>query len=203
LGTVDCVHCETNEFRTDPNSKWYSHKHNGVGVLYEVVVDLCEDKILWTAGPKPASMLDITFFCGGTQVSTNLYENEATWDVNALYFQIPEGKKLIGNSGYKVELSKISTTVHAHSAEVKEFFARAKSWQETINTRLKSFNVLSCCFRHGKGVENKLRLHQTGFEAICVLVQYDLEFLCGRSLVVGRSVHNVNCYAMTFGGYYS
>jgi hypothetical protein len=30
----------------DPNSKWYSHKHNGVGVLYEVVVDLCDDKIL-------------------------------------------------------------------------------------------------------------------------------------------------------------
>ena len=31
LGTVDCVHFETNEFRTDPNSKWYSHKHNGAG----------------------------------------------------------------------------------------------------------------------------------------------------------------------------
>jgi hypothetical protein len=91
-----------------------------------------------------------------------------------LYFQIPEGKKLIGDSGYKGELSKISTTADAHSAEVKEFFARAKSRQETINTRLKSFNVLSCRFRHGKGVENKLRLHQTCFEAVCVLVQYDL-----------------------------
>ncbi len=81
---------------------------------------------------------------------------------------------MIGNSGYKGELSKISTTVDAHSAEVKEFFARAKSRQETINTRLKSFNVLSCHFCHGKCVENKLRLHQTCFEAICVLVQYDL-----------------------------
>jgi hypothetical protein len=174
LGTVDCVHCETNEFRTDPNSKWYSHKHNGAGVSYEVVVDLCEDKILWTAGPKPASTHDITFFRGGTQVSKNRHKNEATWDANALYFQIPEGKKLIGDSGYKGELSKISTTADAHSAEVKEFFARAKSRQETINTRLKSFNVLSCRFRHGKGVENKLRLHQTCFEAVCVLVQYDL-----------------------------
>ena len=67
LGTVDCVHCETNEFRTDPNSKWYSHKHNGAGVLYEVVVDSCRDK----AGPKPDSTHDINFFCGGTQVSTN------------------------------------------------------------------------------------------------------------------------------------
>ncbi len=91
-----------------------------------------------------------------------------------MYFQIPEGKWLIGDSGYKGELLKISTTVDAHSAKVKEFFARAKSRQETINTRLKSFNVLSCCFCYGKGVENKLKLHQTCFEAICVLVQYDL-----------------------------
>ncbi len=175
LGTVDCVHCETNEFRTDPNSKWYSHKHNGAGVSYEVVVDLCEDKILWTAGPKPASTHDITFFCGGTQVSKNRHKNEATWDENALYFQIPKGKKLIGDSGYKGEPSKISATVDEHSAEVKEFFARAKSRQETINTRLKSFTVLSGRFCHGKGAENKLRVHQTCFEAICVLVQYDME----------------------------
>jgi hypothetical protein len=95
-------------------------------------------------------------------------------DANALYFQIPEGKKLIGDSGYKGELSKISTTANVHSTEVKEFFARAKSWQETINTRLKSFNVLSCRFCHGKGVVNKLRLHQTCFEAVRILVQYDL-----------------------------
>ncbi len=81
---------------------------------------------------------------------------------------------MIGDSDYKGELSKISTTADVHSAEVKEFFARAKSRQETINTRLKYFNVLSCRFRHGKSVENKLRLHQTCFEAICVLVQYDL-----------------------------
>jgi hypothetical protein len=61
LGTIDCVYCETNEYRVDPNSKRYSHKHNGAGVLYEIVVDLCEDKILWTASPKPASTRDITF----------------------------------------------------------------------------------------------------------------------------------------------
>jgi hypothetical protein len=123
LGTVDCVHCETSEFRTDPNSKWYSHKHNSAGVSYEVVVDICEDNIIWTAGPKPASTHDITFFHGGTQVSRNRHKNEATWDKNAFYFQILKGKKLIGISGYKGEPSKISTTLDEHSAEVKEFFA--------------------------------------------------------------------------------
>ncbi len=173
LGIVDCVHYKTNEFCTDPNSKWYSHKHNGAGVSYEVVVDLFDSKILWTAGPKPASTHDITFFRGGTQVSTNWQRNEATWDKNALYFKIPEEKKLIGDSGYKGKLSKISTTVDDHFDKVKEFFAQAKSRQETINTRLKSFNVLSGRFRHGKGAANKLEAHQRVFEAVCVLVQYD------------------------------
>ena len=99
-----------------------------------------------------------------------------TWDKNALYFQVPEGKKLIGDSGYKGELSKLSTSVDEHS-KVKEFFARAKSGQETINTRLKSFNILSGHFRHGKGAEDKLlEAHQRVFEAVCVLVQYDLRF---------------------------
>ncbi|KAL3783723.1 LOW QUALITY PROTEIN: hypothetical protein ACHAW5_008803 [Stephanodiscus triporus] len=35
--------------------------------------------------------------------------------INALYFKIPEGKKLIGDSGYKGEPSKISTSVDEHS----------------------------------------------------------------------------------------
>jgi len=39
-----------------------------------------------------------------------------------LYFKIPEGKKLIGDSGYKGEPSKISTSVDEHSDKVKEFF---------------------------------------------------------------------------------
>ncbi len=80
---------------------------------------------------------------------------------------------MIGDSGYKGKPSKISTTVDEHSDKVKEFFSRAKSRQETINTRLKSFNILSGCFCHGKGAENKLEAHQRVFEAVCVLVQYD------------------------------
>jgi hypothetical protein len=71
VGTVDSVYCETNEFQMDLNSKWYSHKHNIAGVSYEVIIDICKDKIIWTSGPIPASTHDITFFCGGTQVSTN------------------------------------------------------------------------------------------------------------------------------------
>ena len=41
--------------------------------------------------------------------------------------------------------------------------------------RLKSFKVLSGRFRHSKGAANKLEAHQRVFEAVCVLVQYDLK----------------------------
>ena len=51
VGTIDCVHYETNEFRTDPDSKRYSHKHNGAGVSYEVAIDFYDDKIIWIASP--------------------------------------------------------------------------------------------------------------------------------------------------------
>jgi hypothetical protein len=160
LGTIDCVHCETNEFRTDPSSKWYSHKHKGVGVLYEVVIDLCNTRVVWIAGPYPASTHDITIFRGGTQVSQSQRNNKANWDWNALYFKIPEGKKLIGDSGYKGEPSKISITNDKHSSEVKQFLDQAKSRQETFNTRLKFFHVLGGPFCHGKGAQDKLKAHQ-------------------------------------------
>jgi hypothetical protein len=74
-----------------------------------------------------------------------------------------------------VSHQKISITQDEHFAEVKQFFARVKSRQETFNTRLKFFNVLSGCFCHGKGAEDKVQAHKRCIEAICVLVQYDLE----------------------------
>ena len=36
---VDCIHTHVQEFRCDPDSKWWSHKFNGPGLSYEVVTD--------------------------------------------------------------------------------------------------------------------------------------------------------------------
>ncbi|KAL7544447.1 hypothetical protein ACHAWF_016267 [Thalassiosira exigua] len=155
LGSIDCVHCMIFEMRTDPDSKWYSHKSNGAGVSYEVVVDLVESRALWTAGPEPASTHDITFFRGGKMEGSNRKKNEKKWDKSALYFQLPKGKRLIGDSGYEGEPETISTTKSEHDSQTKEFFARAKSRHETFNKRLKDFGVLSRHFRHGGGVRIK------------------------------------------------
>ena len=47
--------------------------------------------------------------------------------------------------------------------------------QETLHTRLKFFKILEGRFRHKKGSEEKMKSHKTCFEAVLVLVQYDLE----------------------------
>ena len=36
--SVDCVNYPTTEFRLDPGTEWYDHKHNGPGLKYEYAV---------------------------------------------------------------------------------------------------------------------------------------------------------------------
>lgn len=116
LASIDCVHFETDEFRTDPHSKWYSHKHNGPGLSYEVCCDIVQDRIVWTSGPYAASAHDITIFRGGTKK-----EGKSKWRNTSLYGLVPDGKRLIGDSGYVGEPTKIATTLGGHPAAVKIF----------------------------------------------------------------------------------
>ena len=85
------------------------------------------------------------------------------------------GSRSITESGV-VEGWLISTTDSAHEPATKELFARFKSRQETYNTRLKFFGLLDWTFRHGKnGLTEKMKLHKTCFDAVSVLVAYDME----------------------------
>jgi hypothetical protein len=118
LGDIDNTHCPMQEFRTDPNSKYYSHKFYGPGVTYEVCIDVAKDQIIWVNGPFPAACHDITIFRGG-----NKKEHKDLWKQNSLYFKIPDGKSLIGDSGYLGESTKVSTRLGGHSKQVKAYFA--------------------------------------------------------------------------------
>jgi hypothetical protein len=121
-------------------------------------------------GGKPASTSDITEFRGGKR------GEEEKWDKKALYFKIPSGKKGVGDSGYAGEPSKIVITRKEHSKAFKKFLARAKARQETMHTILKSYNILGQRFRHGKGgTQDKIDLHRSVVEAICVITQYHYE----------------------------
>ena len=137
LASIDCVHFWWQECRTDPGGKWYSHKHNGPGVSYEVCVDTVKDRIVWTSGPYPAASHDRTIFRGGTKKN-----GKTTWRQSSLYHQMRAGKRLVGDSGYLGEPDKISNTLAGHSPETKELFARFKSRQETLFRGYKALGIM-------------------------------------------------------------
>jgi len=112
---------------------------------WEFSLAIHEPRIVWMSGPHQPSRHDITVFRGGDPGDT---END--WNDNALYFQIKKGDAFVGDSGYSGEPRNIVTTKDEHSADFKEFLARAKNCQETFHWRLKAFNILGHRFRHGK-----------------------------------------------------
>eukprot|EP00804_Cyclotella_cryptica_P014138 CCRYP_005575-RA/>CCRYP_005575-RA protein AED:0.15 eAED:0.15 QI:0/0/0/1/0/0/2/0/214 len=148
---VDCIHARSQEFRCDPDSKWLS---------------MC---CRWVSGPQPASVHDITILRGGKAGKMN------EWNRDALYFNIPDGVKLVGDSGYDGQRDKVTTTMDAHAPDTKALFKRIKSQLESCNGRFKNFKVIRESFRHGQGTDDKLKRHKYSFEACVVLVQYDIE----------------------------
>ena len=81
---------------------------------------------------------------------------------------IPAGKKVIADQGYNGEPQLISTRNILDSQLIREFKSRARARHETFNGRLKTFSVLKNFFRQ------TLDKHGPIFEAICVIVQFQL-----------------------------
>jgi hypothetical protein len=104
-------------------------------------------------GPKPASTHDIT-----------IYREE-------LKNKIPAGKRAIGDKGYRGEPNTISTPSSRDPEELRRFKSRARARHESFNGRIKNFKCLAERFRHGK------HKHQICFEAVCVIVQYQLDMM--------------------------
>jgi hypothetical protein len=160
--SVDGVHCRTHEVRKDPGSKWYSHKSHGAALTYELAVAVRQNRLVHIKGPYPASKNDLTIFQYGDGDKNNPQPS--------LRDKIPAGKRVIADSSYRSEDGKtVSTTRRSDTAEVREFKARAKSRQETFNSRIKGYRILATEFRHG------IEHHKMVMESICILVQYDLE----------------------------
>jgi hypothetical protein len=154
LVSVDGVHCTTSKPihpTLSKNPKYYSHKHKQAALMYELGISVYENKLVWMKGPKPASKHDIT-----------VYREE-------LMNKIPAGKRAIGDNGYRGEPSTISTPNSHDSPELHLFKSHARARHETFNGRIKNFKCLSEQFRHG------IKKHHICFEAVCVIVQYQLE----------------------------
>ena len=190
LYTVDGTHCEIYELKNDryelvngqdeeelpgqdeeelpgqglpnkpesKNRKLYSHKHNRAALTYELALHLWEPRLVWMNGPYPAGQNDITVFR------------------KALKNKTPLGKRAIGDNGYRGEPAVMSTPNVNDSATLRKFKGRARARQESFNTRIKFFGILANRFR-SKG-EGAVKKHKMVFEAVCIIVQYQMDTGC-------------------------
>ena len=109
-----------------------------------------QNQVAWIRGPFEASTHDITIFRG------------------ELLGQIPEGKLVIGDSGYQGE-DVVAVANEFDSDDLKRFKRRARARQESFNGRLKVFRILLGTYRHS------LEKHPIVVTALAVIVQFDME----------------------------
>ncbi|KAL7532717.1 hypothetical protein ACHAWF_009526, partial [Thalassiosira exigua] len=168
--SLDTASFQAREMRKTPHSEWYDWKSHSCGLFYskhnqlqkyEFCLAIYEPRIVWISGPHKPSKHDITIFRGG-----DVKQDKEDWDQDALFFQLKEGDKCIGD---------IVTEKNEHSPEFKTFLSRVKNRQETFHWRLKAFNILGGRFRHGTNTEERMRLHGMAVEAVAGIVQYDYD----------------------------
>lgn len=153
FATIDGVHCRIFEPSKEPSPKWYSHKFQGPAVTYEIVIHIRSQRVLWINGPFPAAEHDI----------------EVARKIGGVLERIPPGKRLIGDGGYRGEPNQITTPNIHDSLIVKDYKNRARARHETFNKRVKDFQITRQEFR------SAVEKHQVAFEAVCIIVQYDIE----------------------------
>jgi hypothetical protein len=159
---VDGVHCKTFEPKhpTMPMDKnWSSHKFGKKAAFaYELAVSTVTQQLCWARGPYPAGGYnDIKMFKeGGLQ-----------------RFLLSRGKKAIADAIYaNVGGGTSCPNTKYESKTTNTYKRRARARMESFNGRIKSFGILYQTFRHKK---DRMRKHQTCFEAVCIIVQYQME----------------------------
>lgn len=153
--SVDCVNFGINEPRhptLHKDKRYFDRKGGKAGVTYEIALHLWQSRIVWMNGPFPPND-------GGDR---DIFVNEG------LNEQIPLGRKAIADKIY-TGLPKIALHNSLDTKEVREFKARARARQESINSRFKSFNILHNRFRHG------LTNHQKVAHAVAVIITFQME----------------------------
>lgn len=123
------------------SSKWFSHKHHGPGLRYEISISLREDCIVWSSGP----------YCCGSNPDQTIFSNH-------LRQMIPEEEAVVADAGYSG--TKCLVPGQASSSIVRNLHKRSRARHETINERLKNFSILKHVFRHN------INLHQKVFFAV-------------------------------------
>ena len=154
LVTVDGTDCPI--YQKKPiNSKYYSHKFKKAGLRYEVAVCIATGDIVWINGPFPC----------GTWPDINIFRRDL------IYMLLP-GEMVEADRGYRGEEDYIRTNKMYVSRSDRRAKRRARLRHETVNRRIKNFNILTTVFR------SALHLHRHCFRAAAVITQ--LSFECGE-----------------------
>lgn len=130
------------------DKKWFSFKHNGPGLRYEIGVAIKNGHIVWAHGGVPPGEYN------DLKLASELFVH-----------MMDKGEKCVADKGYNNKKFFITERYASCFPNMKKILAR----HETINRRLKSWNVLSQRFRHS------LHLHPKCFHAIVNLTQIAIE----------------------------
>jgi hypothetical protein len=126
--------------------KWYSHKFHGPGLRYEIALCIKTGFIVWANGPYP---------CGrwpDLSIARDCYVNI-----------IDDGEMTVADLGYR-DSRYFITPNRENSSIHKKVMAR----HETVNRRMKQFNVLGQVFRH------PLHKHARCFRAVLNITQISI-----------------------------
>ena len=104
-------------------------------------------------GPFKASKHDVTIFRS-----------------DVLMDMIPPGHRMIADNGYRGEAVVVSAPSSYDPKVLRKFKSRARARQESFNGHIQNFKCIYEIFRHGKDK------HKIAFEAVCVIIQYQMEF---------------------------
>lgn len=149
--SVDGTDCRIFE-PTPFSKKWFSHKFKGPGLRYEVGLAIQTGEIAWIHGPFPCGAHnDLSIFRLGLKKC--LLPGERV-EADAIY---ASDERCDGPFDY------CSSTVQYES----KFRVRAR--HETVNGRLKQFEILNQRFRHPK------EKHHDVFMAVAVITQLNLQ----------------------------
>lgn len=145
--SLDGTDCRIQE-PTPFNKKWFSHKTKGPGIRYEIGISIGKGDIVWASGGLPC----------GDWPDIKMAKDQ--------YLRYAKSEITLADRGYRFKhyFKKPSNTYE------KTLLAR----HETLNGRLKQFEILSGRFRH------PLKKHPRVFHACVNLIQVSID--CGEQL---------------------
>lgn len=155
LVSVDGTDCRIPFQQASPES-FYTYKHNGAGLRYEVALCILTGWIVWVMGPfPPGDWVDVECFRFALKQKLDRFE----------HVEADDG--YIGEDPGKVKVP--GSMVHDQDEKQLYVRGRVRRRQETVNLRIKFFTCMNTVFRH------HISFHGTCFKACAVLVQLAIE----------------------------